>query len=587
MLNVDGHLYALNATTGQLVWKYMGPGQAYPGYVNIADGKVYASTGQDGPNPLGEGAPQFTCFDAYTGKVIWQINNAELGAGPGATTIIAYGNLYAITPSGYTVRPGANSLIAYGSPKDWSMFLGDPSHKATGYGAPTNMTLKWKFPTDAQVVSSPAVVQGKVYIGSYDKNWYCLNSSTGAKIWNFTTGFHIMSSPAVVNNKVYTGADDGYVYCLDANTGQQIWKTAAPGQVLHIIMGIIVEYRGSPTVVDGKVYVGSLDHNLYCLNADTGAVLWTINTSGAIVSTPTYIANDGLYFASMDGFVYKVNPQNGNIIWNQSTPIGREISMMGTPAVGDGKVFIGSGAAAAGPARIGQFYGLNATTGKFIWTTNQLSGSGALQPTWPMIYLDGKVYFGDFFSFSCANATNGTKLWSCFLTREHFGGPAYADGKFYVPSDSYGIYVVNASSGEKLGYFETGAQVRSSIAVYESKLYFGSCDWNVYCVEETSSGTTYYSLPEPSPTPVPSPTPAMTPTATPTPTPTSTVAPTQTIAPTQSPTATPIVTQQPVPTASAQPSAFTLSNEMLIAIGVVVVIAAVAIIAVLILKKRK
>ncbi|MFB3889883.1 MAG: PQQ-binding-like beta-propeller repeat protein, partial [Candidatus Bathyarchaeia archaeon] len=253
MLNVDGHLYAFDATTGHLVWKYKGPGLAYPGYVNIADGKVYASTGQDGANPYGEGAPQFTCFDAYTGRVIWQLNDVELGAGPGPTTLIAYGNLYAITPSGYTVRPGANSLIAYGSKKDWSMFLGDPAHTATGYGGPLDMNLSWKYKTNAQVVSSPAVVQGKVYIGSYDQNMYCLDAANGAKLWNFTTGYPIMSSPAVVGGKVFTGADDGFIYCLNANTGEQIWKTSAPGQVLHIITGITVEYRGSPTVVGDRV----------------------------------------------------------------------------------------------------------------------------------------------------------------------------------------------------------------------------------------------------------------------------------------------------------------------------------------------
>jgi outer membrane protein assembly factor BamB len=581
MLNVDGHLYAFNATTGQLAWKYQGPGLAYPGYVNIADGKVYASTGQAGPNPLGDGAPQFSCLDAFTGKVIWQLNNVELGSGPGANTLIAYGNLYALTPGGYTVRPSPNSLIAYGPPKDWTTFLGDSSHKALGYGGPVKMTLSWKFATNGQIVSSPAVVQGRLYIGSWDKNWYCLDARNGSKIWNFTTEYQVMSSPAVVNGKVYTGADDGNVYCLDAITGQQLWKTACPGQPLHIITGITVEYRSSPTVVGNKVYVGGLDGKLYCLNADTGSIIWVIQTTGAILSTPTYIANDGLYFASVDGFVYKVNADSGTIIWNQSTPIGREISMMGSPAVGGGLVYIGSGAAAAGPARIGQFYGLNATTGKIVWTTNQLPGSGALEPTWSMVYLDGKVYFGDFFSFSCANASTGVKLWSCFLTREHYGSPAYADGKFYVPSDSYGVYIVNATSGNKMEYFETGGQVRSNIAVYESKLYFGSCDWNVYCVEESSEGTTFYNIP--APTPIATPTPSPSPTVAPTPTPTPTIAPTQS----PSPTNTPTPTLSPVATPTPTPEGLFLPFEIVYAGIAVIIIALVAAIAALVLGIRK
>ena len=39
-----------------------------------------------------------------------------------------------------------------------------------------------------RVSSSPAVADGKVYVGSYDSKVYCLNAATGAHIWNYTTG---------------------------------------------------------------------------------------------------------------------------------------------------------------------------------------------------------------------------------------------------------------------------------------------------------------------------------------------------------------------------------------------------------------
>lgn len=525
MTNVDGLTYALNATNGKLVWTYEGPGMSYPGFPNIADGKIYVCTGQNAPSPLTPetSRSEFSCLDAYTGEVLWQIPE-EFSFGPLDAAIIAYGNLYAT--NWHDVFGGIQdkplSLRCYGSPLDWSMFLGDPSHTAIGNGGPTNPVLKWKFSTNGAVMSSPAVSNGKVYVGSFDKNWYCLDAKTGDKIWNFTAGYYIRSSPAVVNDKVYTGSDDGYVYCLDADTGEQIWKTPTPGEIFPVITGTAMEYRSSPTVADGKVYVGSLDGKLYCLNANTGAITWTIQTTGGIISSPTYISDDGLYFASLDGFVYKVEARSGTIIWNQSTPIGQEIAMMGTPAVGGGMVFIGSGAGDGSPAGIGQFYGLNATTGEFIWATDQLLGSGSLQPTWSMIYVDGVVYTADFFSFDALNATDGSKTWITFLTREHQGSPAYSRSDLiYVPSDSYGIYVLNASGGQKLAYFETEGQVQSSIAIWENKLYFGSNDWNVYCVEQSSDGTTYYDqTPPPSPTPEPTPTPTPQPTPTPTPTPT-------------------------------------------------------------------
>jgi len=583
MANVDGYFYAFNATTGQIVWKYEGPGLMYPGYVQVADGKVYATTGQATLSPLTPetSRSEYTCFDALTGKVLWQVQE-EFGSGPGDSAAIAYGNFYAVNTK-RTGAPSVLTLTCFGPTKDWSMFLGNPAHTAIGYGGPTNAILRWKFHTNGIVMSSPAVVQSKVYVGSFDKNIYCLNASDGSKIWNFTTGNFVRSSPAVVNNKVYSGADDGFVYCLDAGTGEQLWKTAVPGSVLHIITGTTVEYRSSPTVVSGKVYVGSLDGKIYCLNANSGAVLWTKQTTGAILSTPTFIAGDGLYFASVDGFVYKLNPDNGDILWNQSTPIGKNIQMMGTPAIGDGKVFIPSGAATLAPAGIGQFYCLNATTGGFVWKVNELPGSGSMEPIWSMIYLNGRVYTGDFFSFTCINATGGNKIWSTFLTREHYGTPAYSDGKFYVPSDSFGIYIVNATSGDKSAYIGVDGQVWSSPAIYGNKLYFGANDWNVYCFEQSSAGTTYYNIPAPSPiaTPTPSPSPTVTPTPSPSPTIAPTPSPSAVITPTPSPS--PSITPVPSVAGLFMPFEMVYSGIAVVTVALVVAIAAL----VLGLRKRK
>ena len=78
--------------------------------------------------------------------------------------------------------------------------------------------------------SSPAVVDGMVFVGSNDHNVYALNQSTGAKIWNYSTGARVISSPAVVNGVVFVGVDNshfgsvGGVFALNQTTGNQIWN---------------------------------------------------------------------------------------------------------------------------------------------------------------------------------------------------------------------------------------------------------------------------------------------------------------------------------------------------------------------------
>ena len=96
-------------------------------------------------------------------------------------------------------------------------------------------------------------------------------SKTGKLTWSFKTGNYVGGAPAVVNGVVYMGSDDGNVYALNATTGAMLWNFTTGGFV-----------GSSPAVVNGVVYVGSFDHNVYALNATTGATLWNFTTADKV-----------------------------------------------------------------------------------------------------------------------------------------------------------------------------------------------------------------------------------------------------------------------------------------------------------------
>src|SRR4051794_26467202 len=50
------------------------------------------------------------------------------------------------------------------------------------------------------------------------------NVSSLAPAWTFSTEDAVTASPAVVDGVVYVGSWDGYFYALDAGTGQLKWK---------------------------------------------------------------------------------------------------------------------------------------------------------------------------------------------------------------------------------------------------------------------------------------------------------------------------------------------------------------------------
>ena len=89
-----------------------------------------------------------------------------------------------------------------------------------------------------------------------------LNASSGIQLWNYTTvdGDDVTSSPAVVDGVIYVGSEDGNVYALNASSG--IFSTLELHNWLPCIW-----VTSSPAVVDGAVYVSSSDGNVYALNA--------------------------------------------------------------------------------------------------------------------------------------------------------------------------------------------------------------------------------------------------------------------------------------------------------------------------------
>ena len=184
-----------------------------------------------------------------------------------------------------------------GSSIDWPQFHFNICH--SGYNpyefilSPANVgNLVPLWTLSVQADSSPAVVNGVVYVGayySYDGTVYAFNAGTGALIWKYLTGWNVLSSPAVANGVVYVGSTHGHgkVYALNAGTGALIWKYTTGSYVFS-----------SPAVANGVVYIGSTDGNIYALNAATGALLWkyweeSIKSSPAVANGVLYVNGPG------------------------------------------------------------------------------------------------------------------------------------------------------------------------------------------------------------------------------------------------------------------------------------------------------
>ena len=300
----NGHVYCLDAKTGDEIWN------TYKGSV------CYSSPAVD-DNFLYIGIDHtFYCLDAETGSVIWDYQMGTIESSP----VVQNDRVYI----------GSWDSYVY-------CFDADPSDSDDeGYDdLLVSYDLIWKYKTGTLVISSPAVTEDKVYIGSSDKKIYCIDATTGTRIWSYTTDGYIRSSPAVIDGYVYVGSEDSKVYCLDANgngdgTTNLIWSYETGGSV-----------GSSPAVFDEKVYVGSLDKKLYCLDANgngdgTTNLIWSYETKGTITYHSSPAVADNKVYISSDKF-YCLNAADGIYIWNYTTINGGRL-----PAIAEGRVYVGS-----------------------------------------------------------------------------------------------------------------------------------------------------------------------------------------------------------------------------------------------------
>jgi outer membrane protein assembly factor BamB len=266
----DSAVYALNETTGGKIWNYT-TGDAVESSPAVADGIVFVGS-DDG---------KVYALNVSTGASIW---NYTTGVAVKSSPAVAGGVVF--VGSGYTVY----ALNETTGRKIWNYVTGDfvfsspavaggkvyvGSDKVYALNASIG-TLIWN--TTGGAWGSPTVAGGVVYVGS-DKV-YALNASSGAFVWNYTTGSFVQSSPAVADGKIFVGSWDGKVYALNASTGALVWRYTTGSPV-----------ASSPAVADGIVFVGSDDDNVYAFAPIDVTITAHCVTEGADVNVQ--IAMDG------------------------------------------------------------------------------------------------------------------------------------------------------------------------------------------------------------------------------------------------------------------------------------------------------
>jgi outer membrane protein assembly factor BamB len=493
-MNKDGYLYVLDQATGKLVWKYQGPDSEliWPGMPTVADGKVYVTIGEEAYyGTVTNAQSEYACINAYTGQLIWQLPMEALA--PRESAIVAYGTLY-IIPGSVTTAVDTTSGTEYST--DSQLWAIGPS---TTLSPPPSTTPTPALPSTPTPTSKPTLIPTSTI-----SNWSMFradpaHSSTSAVgpsnltlAWKFTTKGSVISSQSIVNGIVYAGSQDKNIYAVDAENGNLVWNYTTGGPIVT-----------SPAVADGKVYVGSEDGYVYCLDATHGTLIWhsfidsnLSFTFGDLVLKSSPVVSDGMvYIGSLDGNLYALNADTGAIVWKTAAKGPIESS----PAFADGAVYF-----TAQEPSSGMLYKLDAMSGNVIWNLTlpyQYSFVGGTEMLGSPSIAVGMVYASsNWGAYYAVNTTTGQEVWN-FIDKDAIefivSSPIYFNGGVVI-IDKFDITYLNATNGQKIWNAYTGDELYVSPSYADGKIYVTTSQRDIFVLDTTNAGATIANVTTPS-----------------------------------------------------------------------------------------
>ena len=277
-----------------------------------------------------------------------------------------------------------------------------------------NGSLLWLNPIGGKGgASTPALKDGRIYVGSFYGDLYCIDALTGETVWNRTLEtdpqwWGIASSPLALDEGVLVMTfSSGALHHLTLD-GQEIWNLST---------GKIDPYT-SPAYFDGKVYFAGGDPALYCVDVSSGHILWKLPTEAPITSTPS-VADGSVFFASGDRFV-AADAATGDVIWEE--PMTGTIS---SPAISHGRVYVGTGDSSLNC--------YDESSGNLLWRA-ETNGPVASSP----VVAGGLVYFGTQTGEGIVyalDAMSGSTVWSYNVGEYVMSSPAVSDGLLFIGAD--------------------------------------------------------------------------------------------------------------------------------------------------------
>ncbi|NNM28180.1 MAG: PQQ-binding-like beta-propeller repeat protein, partial [Akkermansiaceae bacterium] len=290
MAGPDGKAVAPGPTDADIVWVYdmrselgVVPHNITSSSAAMLDGRIFTSTsnGVDGQHEkmVAPEAPCLIALDAKSGKLAGQ-EAAGIGArtfhcnwsSPSLGTCKGKAAVFFGGGDGFLYAFGASAGEDGVLPELWRYDANPKEYRTEDDGSAREYGTH-KGPSE--IIGTPVFADGKVYVtigqdpesGDGVGMLSCVDAGTGKPLWTFREISRSLSTPAVVDGLVYVADFAGQIHCLDAASGEVQWGHDTLSRIW-----------GSTLVADGKIYIGTEDGEVIILK--TGRELKELGTVG-------------------------------------------------------------------------------------------------------------------------------------------------------------------------------------------------------------------------------------------------------------------------------------------------------------------
>ncbi len=320
------------------------------------------------------------------------------------------------------------------------------------------------------------------YDGTNSFNYPNSAPRTNDVIWNTNFAADFSATPAVIDGLIYVGGTDYNLYCIDANTGQEIFKYHFPSQVVS-----------TPCVVGDMIYVGCRDGNMYAFNRETQEEEWKFTTGGDVDSSPK-VVGETVYFGSLDGYFYAVDTITHLLVWKYWC--GEDYMVKSAPAISGNRLVFGTynedgskgnvtcldinGFQDGNDGYSGET-NTSGTAGDIIWQyTPQKGITGSASIMGDRIFIgseDGKLH--------CLALTDGSLLWDAATGDAVRSCPTPVPETNSVIFGSWDgfLYNLNASTGTPIWKVQLSGYISAPAIVADGRVYVGDLSYHLYCFD--------------------------------------------------------------------------------------------------------